>query len=59
MKTKSLTNAATALKRMFINQPSTLQPYHALDGQRVLAADIDFLLRRLDEARGTQQKEEA
>lgn len=26
------------LRRMWINQPSTLQPYHALHGRRVLTA---------------------
>jgi hypothetical protein len=28
---------ATAIKRMWINQPSALQPHHALHGTRVLA----------------------
>lgn len=30
------------LRRMWINQPSTLQPHHDLHGVRVLAQDSEF-----------------
>lgn len=35
------------MKRMWINQPSTLQPHHKLHGVRVLAEDPKVGYRRI------------